>query len=179
MLKEGTPDKATEGLAGLKVSLQFVTRNAELFQIVAELARVAGDEKLANAADENVNQLQALDKEFLNQLAAVSKTQEGYEDRLKLAQLSRETGQQDFASRVYESLARAYPDNSSELTTLRDEVFTALPPLIPLPVAGEQESAAAGESKDAANPSALKTETPSPAAEPASGVEAAPTTEAK
>jgi tetratricopeptide (TPR) repeat protein len=35
MLKEGTPDKATEGLAGLKVSLQFVTRNAELFQIVA------------------------------------------------------------------------------------------------------------------------------------------------
>ena len=181
MLKEGTADKAAEGLAGLNESLRNVTRNAELFQVVAELAQVAGDKNLANAAKENFDQLQALDKEFLTQLAAVSKTEDGYEERLKLAQLSREIGQLDFAARAYESLTHAYPDKSLELTTLKNQLYAVLPPLVPLPSSAEQEPAAPaeapGESKDATNPSALKTETP--AAETAPGAEPAPATDAK
>ncbi len=183
MLKEGTADKAAEGLVGLKESLRVVTRNADLYQVVAEIAQIAGDEKLANCAKENLVQLQALDKEFLNQLAAVSKTHDGYEERLKLAQLSREIGQLDFSTRVYDSMTRAYPDKTPELTSLKDQLYMILPPLVPLPFPEEQESAvpaeAAGESKDEANPPALKTETPSPAAEPASGAEATPATDAK
>lgn len=176
MLKEGTADKAAQGLAGLKVSLRNVTRSAELFQVVSELAQVAGDEKLANAAKENFDQLQALDKEFLSQLAAVSKTQEGYEERLKLAQLSREIGQLGFASRVYDSLTHAYPDKSSELATHKDQLYTELPPLVPLPISSEQKTAlppeAKGESKEGIDPSATKSETASPAPESAPAVEA-------
>ena len=183
MLKEGTADKAAEGLAGLKAGLRFVTRNAELFQIVADLARVVGDEKLATAAQGNIDQLQALDKEFLNQLAVVSKTQEGYEERLKLAQLSHETGQLDFSSRVYDSMTHAYPDKAPELTQLKEKIYAVLPPLVPLPISAEQESAApadaTGESKEGTNPPALNTETPSPLSEPAQGSEATPATEAK
>ncbi len=183
MLKEGTADKAAEGLAGLKAGLRFVTRNAELFQVVADLARVVGDEKLATAAQGNIDQLQALDKDFLNQLAAVSKTQEGYEERLKLAQLSRETGQLDFSSRVYDSMTHAYPDKAPELTQLKDEIYTVLPPLVPLPISAEQDSVApaeaTGESKEGTNPPPLNTETPSPPSEPAQGSDATPATEAK
>lgn len=183
MLKEGTAEKAAEGLAGMKAGLRFVTRNAELFQVVADLARVVGDEKLATAAQGNLDQLQALDKEFLNQLAAVSKTQEGYEERLKLAQLSRETGQVDFSSRVYDSMTRAYPEKASELAQLKEEIYTVLPPLVPLPISAEQESAApaeaTGESKEGTNTPAPNTETPSPPAEPAQGSEATQATEAK
>lgn len=183
MLKEGTADKAAEGLAGLKAGLRFATRNAELFKVVAELAQVVGDEKLAMAAQGNFDQLQALDKEFLNQLTAVSKTEEGYEERLKLAQLSRETGQLEFASRVYDSMVRSYPDKTPELSQLKDEIYTVLPPLVPLPFAVEQGSAdsveAAGEPKVETDPPATNKEPLPPAAEPAPEAEAVPATEAK
>ena len=183
MLKEGTADKAAEGLVGLKEGLRIVTRNAELFQVVAELAQVAGDKNLATAAKENFDQLQALEKEFLNQLASVSKTQEGYEERLKLAQLSREIGQLDFASRVYESLTHMYPDKSLELATLKEQLYAELLPLVPLTFSEEQKSAvtpeAKGESKEGIDAPATKTETPSPAAESAPAAETAPAKEAK
>lgn len=185
MLKEGTADKAAEGLAGLKLSFRLVTRSAEFFQVVAELARAAGDVDLATAAQQNFDQLQALDKEFLDQLAAVSKTEEGYEDRLKLAQLAREIGQLEFASQVYQSLTHAYPDKASELATLKDQMYTMLPPLVALPLPPEQEAAVppegVGEAKEETNPAAPNPESAPPAAEPAPalGAEPAPASEGK
>jgi tetratricopeptide (TPR) repeat protein len=170
-LKEGTAEKAAEGIAGLRASLEFLTRNAELFQVLADLAKLAGDENLSMAAQQNFDQLQALDKEFLNQLMAVSKTQDGYEERLKLAQLSREIGQLEFSTQVYQSLTNAYPDKNQEIAALREQLYKVLPPLVALPLPAEQEKAApaeaATEAKEATTPP------PSTTPEPASTPEAA------
>jgi tetratricopeptide (TPR) repeat protein len=167
MLKEGTADKAAEGLAGLQVNLQLITRNVELFKVVAELARVAGDEKMALAAQQNVEQLQLLDKEYNNQLAQVSATQDGYDDRIKLAQLAREIGQYDFAMTIYQSMGRAYPEKSSELSTLQDNLFSTLPPLVSLPGLLEQTSETGDKKTDQSNPPEAKSDAASPTAEPA------------
>jgi hypothetical protein len=161
-LKEGTAKKAAEGIAGLKASLQFLTRSAELFQVVKDLAQVAGDENLATAAQQNVDQLQALDKEFLNQLTAVTKTTDGYEERLKLAQLSREIGQLEFSNQVYQSLMNAYPDKTPEIVALKEQLFSPLPPLVALPLPTEQQNAAPAEAPEEAKDAT----TPPPAATP-------------
>lgn len=157
-LKDGTTEKAAEGIAGLRPSLKFLTRNASLFQVVVELAKLAGDEELSIAAQQNFDQLQELDKEFLNQLAMVSKTQDGYDERLKLAQLSREIGQLEFATQVYQSLSNAYPDKTFEITALKEQVYSVLPPLVALPIPAGQESVApaeaATEAKEATSPPA-------------------------
>lgn len=149
-LKEGTAAKAAEGIAGLRESLQFVTRSAELFQVVMELAKLAGNEQLSRAAQQNIEQLQALDNEFVSQLATVSKTMDGYEERLKLASLSREIGLLEFSSRVYKSLLNGYPEKASELSVLEDDLLKALPPLValPLPVQQPSSSPAEGDSKE-------------------------------
>lgn len=200
-LKEGTAEKAAEGIAGLRASLEFLTRNAELFQVLTDLAKLAGDENLSMAAQQNVDQLQALDKEFLNQLMAVSKTQDGYEERLKLAQLSRDIGQLEFATQVYQSLTNAYPDKTQEIAALKEQLYSVLPPLVALPLPAEQENAtpseAATEAKEAATsppaatPEAATNPEPAstpeaaskgfdqPAAESAPAVESVPATDAK
>lgn len=167
MLKEGTADKAAEGLAGLHVSLQLITRNVELFKVVAELARVAGDEKMAVAAQQNVEQLQLLDQEYNRQLTLVSATQDGYDDRIKLAQLAREIGQYDFAMTIFQSMTRAYPEKSSDLSTLQDNLFSTLPPLVSLPGLLEQTSESGDKKKDESNPPEANSDAASPTAEPA------------
>jgi len=147
------------------------------------------------AAQQNFDQLQALDKEFLNQLTAVSKTQDGYEERLKLAQLSRDIGQLEFSTQVYQSLTNAYPDKSQEIAALKEKLYTVLPPLVALPLPAQQEKAtpaeAATEAKEATTPPAATTPEPAstpeaaskgsdqPAAESAPSAESVPATDAK
>jgi len=188
-LKEGTAEKAAEGIAGLRASLEFLTRNAELFQVLTDLAKLAGNENLAMAAQQNFDQLQALDKDFLNQLTAVSKTQDGYEERLKLAQLSRDIGQLEFSTQVYQSLTNAYPDKSQEIAALKEKLYTVLPPLVALPLPAQQEKAtpaeAANEAKEATTPEPASTPEAAskgadqPAAESAPSAESVPATDAK
>ena len=176
-LKEGTAEKAAEGIAGLRDSLQVLTRNAELFQVLKDLAMLAGEESLSTVAQQNVDQLQALDKEFLNQLSAVSKTLVGYEDRLKLAQLSREIGQLEFSTQVYQSLTIAYPDKTPEITALKEQLYSVLPPLVALPMLAKQETAAPSEAANGAKEAATQSSTVTPEAattsEPTSAPEAA------
>jgi predicted Zn-dependent protease len=176
-LKEGTAEKAAEGIAGLRASLEFLTRNSELFQVLADLAKLAGNEDLAMAAQQNVDQLQALDKEFVNQLTAVSKTQDGYEERLKLAKLSLDIGQLEFSIQVYQSLTNAYPDKAQEIAVLKEQLYTVLPPLVALPLPTEQKNAtpseAATETKEATTPPPATTPEAATNPEPASTPEAA------
>jgi tetratricopeptide (TPR) repeat protein len=175
-LKEDTAQKAAEGIAGLRASLQFLTRNEELFQVVRDLAKLAGDEGLSVAAQQNIDQLQALDKEFLDQLTAVSKTQDGYEERLKLAQLSRDIGQLDFATQVYQSLTNAYPDKASEIAALKEQLYSVSPPLVALPLPPEQETAAPAEAATEAK--AATTPPPAATSEPEATPEPVPTPDA-
>lgn len=181
-LKEGTAEKAAEGIAGLRASLEFLTRNSELFQVLADLAKLAGNENLAMAAQQNVDQLQALDKEFVNQLTAVSKTQDGYEERLKLAKLSLDIGQLEFSIQVYQSLTNAYPDKAQEIAVLKEQLYTVLPPLVALPLPTEQKNAtpseAATETKEATTPPAATTPPPATTPEAATNPEPASTPEA-
>lgn len=169
MLKHGTPEKAAEGLAGLKPGLRLLTRNAELYKVVVELAQAAGNTDVATAAQQNVDQLQKLDQEFVNQLAVVSRTLDGYDDRLKLAELARETGEFDFAVAVYQSLTRAFPAKAAEINSLQDKLYSVILPFVGLPGLMEPDSpkpTEAGGNAQTTIPPAATPETPAPASEP-------------
>jgi hypothetical protein len=168
MLKHGTPEKAAEGLAGLKQGLRMVTRNAALYKVVAELARAAGNEEVATAAQQNVDQLQKLDQEFVNQLAVVSRTLDGYEDRLKLAELAKEIGDFDFAVVVYQSTTRGFPERSAEINSLQDKLYSVVLPLVGLRGLVEPDSPQPTEADGdapATSPPAAPPETPPAASE--------------
>jgi hypothetical protein len=168
-LKHGTSEKAAEGLAGLKPGLRLLTRNAELYKVVVELAKAAGNADVATAAQQNVDQLQKLDQEFVNQLAVVSRTLDGYDDRLKLAEMAREIGEFDFAVAVYQSLTRTFPDKAAEINSFQDKLYSVILPFVGLPGLIEPDSPkpteAAGNTQ-ATIPPAATPETPAPASEP-------------
>ena len=169
MLHEVTSEKAAEGLAGLQTGLRVVTRNAELYKVVVELARAAGDEKMALAAQQNVDQLQEFDKQFADQLALVSASRSGYDERLKLAQLAQEIGLSDFAMTVCQSLSRSFPERTSDIMAFQDKLFAALPPLVALPSAAAQgvsdPAQPADDGKQGSNPPAANGSAALPAAE--------------
>ena len=118
-----------------------------------------------------------------------------------MAQLSRDIGQLEFATQVYQSLTNAYPDKTQEIAALKEQLYSVLPPLVALPLPAEQENAtpseAATEAKEAttsppaatpesatnpepaSTPEAASKGSDQPAAESAPAVESVPATDAK
>jgi len=177
MLNGATPERAVEALAGLQPGLRVVTRNVELYRVVVELARAAGDEKMALAAQQNVDQLQELDKQFADQIAIVSATRPGFEERLKLAQLAFEIGLGDFAMMVYQSLSRSFPERTADIAAFQDKLYAPLPPLVDLPNSSAANASdpaqPAGDVKETTNSPSANASVAPPATEPT------PTTESK
>jgi hypothetical protein len=103
--------------------------------------------------------------------------------------LSRDIGQLEFSTQVYQSLTNAYPDKSQEIAALKEKLYTVLPPLVALPLPAQQEKAtpaeAANEAKEATTPEPASTPEAAskgadqPAAESAPSAESVPATDAK
>ncbi len=130
MLKHNTPEKAREAVAALRPVLKLATRDVELFRPVVELARVAGDAELASVAQENVDQLDELKKDFDAKLAAVISTRDNIDDRLALADAAKELGRTEFARKVYEGLMSYYPERELEFRPKMMLLMVAIPQLV-------------------------------------------------
>ncbi len=130
MLKYNTPEKASEAVAALRPVLKLATRDVELFRPVVELARLAGDAELASVAQQNVDQLDELKKEFDATLAAVIRTRDNIDDRLALAAAAKELGRIEFARRVYEGLMGYYPEREFEFKQKMLSLLDAIPQLV-------------------------------------------------
>jgi tetratricopeptide (TPR) repeat protein len=116
MLEQGTPEKAMEAVANLQPLLTMAPRYAPLYRAFVDVARAAGETELASLAQQNVDLLDALEKEFHAKLLEVIKTREGIDARMELAELAKNAGNIEFARSVYSGLSQFYPERESEIS---------------------------------------------------------------
>ncbi len=185
MVAYGTKEKALEGLALLRMALQG-QRNVELYRNVAALARLAEDHEYAGLVQQNVDQLETLNKDFATKLQQTIKTTDDAQLRIELFNLAVETGRIDFALKIVEALEAFYPDRASEFIALRQRLNTDLPQLVNTMSQTDLEKAAAAaiEARKAAGiPSELMpqegSQTPVPASTTPPAEEKPPTAEEK
>ncbi len=114
MRKHNTPEKAVEAVAVLRPALKMATRDVDLYRVFVELARAAGETELASLAQQNVDQLDVLEKEFNAALANVIRNRDGIEDRLALAGLAKQLERFEFTSKIFEGLNGYYPEREHE-----------------------------------------------------------------
>ena len=161
MEKIGTREKAIEALVSLQRPLSIQTRNASLLEVVARLATIAGDEKMAVAAQQNVEQLRDLESQFAEKLNEVIKTRDGAEARMELGDLALAIGRYEFAGSIYHSVS--FIDQSKESVygkKLRAHMDLQ-PMLVPIGIVDAKDPAAA--TADPVEPA------PAPVPEPAPG----------
>lgn len=184
-LKQNSPEKAAEALVSLRKIAVFSPRDVEVYRLVADLSRLIGDDQLANLAQQNVDQLIELKKQFDETFTAVIGTQDDVDARLKLASLASQLGNPELALKIYDSLLHSNPDRSMEVAPLRKLLFTTpVPPLLSIsasedPAGTEKPDApeiAPGNSPAAPEPSPGE---PKSAETPATESEEAPAPEAK
>jgi len=119
MEKIGTKEKAIEAIAGLQQPLSIQTRNRRLLEVVVSLAKIAGDEKLAQVAQQNVDQLTTLESEFSAKLDEVIKTQDDAQARLDLGDMAVAIGRFELAGTIYRSIL--YIDKS-QASAIEDRI---------------------------------------------------------
>jgi lipopolysaccharide biosynthesis regulator YciM len=142
MLAYGTKEKAVEGLALLRATLQG-QRDIDLYRNVAAIARLAGNEPYAALVQQNVDQLEELDKRFSEKLQQVVKTVDDAAIRLELFQLAAETGRFKLAIKVIDGLEGFYPDRASEWVELKKKLLDGMPQLVNTMSDSDLEQAAA------------------------------------
>lgn len=130
MLKHNTPEKAIEAVAALRPVLKLATRDVELYRLVVELARAAGETDLASLAQQNVDQLDELEKEFDAKLAVVISTRDNIDDRLALADAAKDIGRIEFARKVYQGLIGYFPDREPEFMPKMLSLMVGIPQLV-------------------------------------------------
>jgi len=153
MLAYGTKEKALEGLALLRMSLQG-QRNLELYTNVAALARLAEDNEYAALVQQNVDQLVVLNQDFEAKLKQVVSTLNDPQPRVELYNLAVETGRIDFAIRIVECLEAFYPDRLAEFLPLRQRLNSPIPQLVNTMSQSDLEKAA--EARNAGLPPELQ-----------------------
>ena len=180
MLKESSAEKAAVALVIIRPILVNGLRNPELYQVAAELGRKVEDETFANLAQQNADRLTELNKEYDEALVAVIGTREGFDVRLRLAELAIETGRFELAGKVTDSMLRSDPDKGEQVFAVRQRLFEPVPELFSTktstsPAAPEQAAAAPG-GIPTPTPEATPTPDSAPDAEktPASGETADP-----
>ena len=158
----GSKEKAIEALTNLQKPLRIHSRNSKLFEIVVKLATIAGEEKLAVAAQQNVDQLKELELNFSAKLREVVKTRDDAQARIELGDLATATGRSELARSIYRSVSfidsTLEPSIDKKIQSLQSgQLF-----LVPLSDTG----------------SSFEIETPvQPTPEPASGLQKAATPE--
>ena len=130
MLAQNKQDAAQEALFNLRNIITVKTRDSKLFQVTGDLARFVGEAELANLAQQNVDQLTELNKEFAQKLAEVASTRDDKDIRLQLADLAFKTDRLDLAYRLYEGLMRYYPDDAEKMSELQLALMNPLPQLV-------------------------------------------------
>ena len=149
MLKSNSKEKALEGVTRLRPVLALVTRNADLYRACAELARVAGDNELADLSQQNVDQLDVLEQEFHARLAAIIKSRDDVDGRLALVDLAMNTGRFEFIRKIYDGLIGYHPERTAEFHSKMMEMDRFVPPLVSLgieqPPAAPQPDPVAGQ----------------------------------
>ncbi len=101
MAKSGSKEKAIEALTSLQLQIGMHPDNLKLFEVLAELAKIAEDEELAATAQKKVDQLKDLKSQFLAKLGEVVKTREEAPARVELGDLAGAGGQIELARRIY------------------------------------------------------------------------------
>ena len=129
-LKLNSPEKTAVALALLRRTVTNETRQIVLYRILVDLALSAGDDELAGLAQQNVDLLEDLNKEFLKTRDEVIKTREGFDARMQLAQLAAATGRIETAARVYDSLLRSSRERESEIGPLKMQLYQMIPQLV-------------------------------------------------
>ncbi len=123
MLKQNTKEKAEEALVILGNVVRISTRDIELFRIIVDLAKIAGDDQLAGLAQQNVELLTEKNKLYAEKLAATIKTREDFALRMELGEAAHEVGRLEIATKVYDAIQRYYPDKLDEISGLRTRLY--------------------------------------------------------
>jgi len=153
MLKYKTPERAAEGLVTLRAALMFAPRDVELYRVIVELAKMAGETELADLAQQNVEQLDVMNAEFDQKLAEVIRTRDDLEPRLELADLAHQCGRLQLAFGIYSGLSEYFPDRASELTAKKELMLNPLPQLVSTATGKTTESPeSVSPANDAASP---------------------------
>ena len=123
MLKQNTKEKAEEALVILGNVVRISTRDIELFRIIVDLAKIAGDDQLAGLAQQNVELLTEKNKLYAEKLAATIKSREDFALRMELGEAAHEVGRLEIATKVYDAIQRYYPDKLDEISSLRTRLY--------------------------------------------------------
>lgn len=107
-LKKGK-EACEQELAGLKESLRGVTRDADFYQVLTEVARAAGRDEEAAVYEQNAQQLADLKKRFTEKRAEVAKGLDDIDGRFEVADLASECGLFEQARFWYGAAARIDP----------------------------------------------------------------------
>ncbi len=165
MLAQNEKGAAQEALFNLRNIIAVKTRDPKLFQVTGDLARFVGETELANLAQQNVDQLTDLNKEYVLKLQEVVKTRDDKDIRLQLADLAFKTDHLDIAYKLYEGLMRYYPDDAEKMSDLQLTLMEPLPQLVSTgtpPTTPPTEAAPT----EAATPQTIPPETASPQTTP-------------
>ena len=130
MVKYNMPEKAIEAVAVLRPVLKMVTRDVDLYRSVVELATAAGETELASLAQQNVDQLDVMRKEFDAKLAKAISNRDDIDDRLALADAAKNIGRIEFARKVYDGLITSWPDRESEFSPIMMTLLVPVPQLV-------------------------------------------------
>lgn len=139
MLRANSEEQAKEALAIIRKVIKLHARNRELYEVLVDLAKAAGENELAGLAQQNIDQLTELENEFHETFTAVTAERLNYETRAKLVRLAVDTGRVEIATKVSDCLLRYFPARESESRVLRQEIFSYQPQLVstgsePIPV---------------------------------------------
>jgi tetratricopeptide (TPR) repeat protein len=142
MLALKSPEKAQEGVAGLRSIMAANARDERLFEVLVSVAKAAGDDEVASQAQQNLDQLNDLNRQVSQQLAKVTATRDDLEARLALADVAERAGRFELARKSLEALIGTYPDRESEFQEKMLSVNFAPPLLVPLVTSGSPAASA-------------------------------------
>ena len=147
-LSDGEPEVAEEAL--LK-ALSLVPRDAELFQVAVAVYKETGNPKNVDVAEQNLRQLEDLQKQLLDALAAVGDNIDDVDGRFQVAVLLAKLGRFQEARQWFLTGGVIDPERGDDAQNLMKEHLQFVPPLVGFKHSGPPETPS-DDNKDETTP---------------------------
>ncbi|MDG1893726.1 MAG: tetratricopeptide repeat protein [Fuerstiella sp.] len=159
-LSNGETEEAEKKLSE---SLTYKSRDTELYQLAIDVYKAIGDSRKVDVAEQNLRQLEDLQKQLVTALADVGQNIDDVDGRFRVAILYSQIGRFQDAQQWFIIGGVIDPERGNEAQQLMRKHLQRLPPLVKFEEAGSAQTTAdeenAGTTPDKA-PSDVESQTP-------------------
>ena len=126
-LSDGEPEVAEEALLE---ALKYMPRDAELFQIAVAVYKETEDAKNVDVAEQNLHQLEDLQKQLLDAMAAVGDNIDDVDGRFRVAELYAKLGRFQEARQWFLTGGVMDPERADDVQSQMEKHIQMVPPLV-------------------------------------------------